>query len=238
MTAELPPIGYASTARCGPGPARRRHAARVQPVQHPLADRRSAARSAGSSSARQRCALVTDGRYAEQAAAELAAAGLADQVDVVVGTTRPQIREHVVAVGRRGRRASSKPTTSRTRSGSTSPARSTAHPRHRHDRELRRVKDRGELARMDARRVRSPTPPSPRWPRCSPSVRPRPTSATSSSIRMRRARRRRPELRHDRRHRARQRGPPAPPHGPPHDRRAATPSSSTSARSSTATTPT
>ena len=45
-----------------------------------------------------RCSLVTDGRYAERAAADLAAAGLADAVDVVVGTTRPQIRDHVVAL--------------------------------------------------------------------------------------------------------------------------------------------
>jgi Xaa-Pro aminopeptidase len=45
-----------------------------------------------------RCALITDGRYAERATADLTAAGLAGTVDVVVGTTRPQIREHVVAV--------------------------------------------------------------------------------------------------------------------------------------------
>src|SRR5687767_1289643 len=44
------------------------------------------------------CSLVTDGRYAERATADLAAAGLADVVDVVVGTTRPQIRDHVVAL--------------------------------------------------------------------------------------------------------------------------------------------
>jgi Xaa-Pro aminopeptidase len=50
----------------------------------------------------ERCSLVTDGRYAERAAADLAAAGLAGDVDVVVGTTRPQIRDHVVALAGRG----------------------------------------------------------------------------------------------------------------------------------------
>ena len=45
---------------------------RLDAVEHPLADRRSAARSAGSSSAPTGCVLVTDGRYAERAAAELA----------------------------------------------------------------------------------------------------------------------------------------------------------------------
>ena len=52
----------------------------------------------------ERCSLVTDGRYAERAAADLAAAGLGDAVDVVVGTTRPQIRDHVVALARGRRR--------------------------------------------------------------------------------------------------------------------------------------
>jgi Xaa-Pro aminopeptidase len=42
-----------------------------------------------------RFALVTDGRYADRAAADLAAAGLA--AEVIVGTTRPEIRQHVVA---------------------------------------------------------------------------------------------------------------------------------------------
>jgi Xaa-Pro aminopeptidase len=49
-----------------------------------------------------RCALVTDGRYGERAAADLTAAGLAGTVDVVVGTTRPQIREHVVGIAGAG----------------------------------------------------------------------------------------------------------------------------------------
>ncbi len=50
----------------------------------------------------ERCSLVTDGRYAERAAADLALAGLGDVVEVVVGTTRPQIRDHVVALAGRG----------------------------------------------------------------------------------------------------------------------------------------
>lgn len=47
-----------------------------------------------------RFALVTDGRYADRAAADLAAAGL--DAEVIVGTTRPQIREHVVAAAGTG----------------------------------------------------------------------------------------------------------------------------------------
>ena len=49
-----------------------------------------------------RCALVTDGRYAERATADLAAAGLADVVEVVIGRTRPEIREHVVSIAGAG----------------------------------------------------------------------------------------------------------------------------------------
>jgi Xaa-Pro aminopeptidase len=50
----------------------------------------------------ERCCLVTDGRYGERAAADLAAAGLADTVEVVVGTTRPQIRNLVVGLAASG----------------------------------------------------------------------------------------------------------------------------------------
>ena len=46
----------------------------------------------------ERCVLVTDGRYGERAAADLAAAGLDGTVEVVVGTTRAAIRDHVVAL--------------------------------------------------------------------------------------------------------------------------------------------
>lgn len=49
-----------------------------------------------------RCVLVTDGRYAERAASDVAAAGLADVVEVLVGTTRPQIRELVVGAAKAG----------------------------------------------------------------------------------------------------------------------------------------
>jgi Xaa-Pro aminopeptidase len=47
-----------------------------------------------------RFTLVTDGRYADRATADLAAAGL--DAEVVVGRTRPQIREHVVDLAGRG----------------------------------------------------------------------------------------------------------------------------------------
>ncbi|CAN5468222.1 hypothetical protein BH23ACT3_BH23ACT3_16480 [soil metagenome] len=43
-------------------------------------------------------ALVTDGRYAERSEAEIAAAGLAADVDVVVGANRLELRDHVVAL--------------------------------------------------------------------------------------------------------------------------------------------
>ncbi len=43
-----------------------------------------------------RCVLVTDGRYADRAAADLAAAGLAGSVDLAVATSRPAIRQLVV----------------------------------------------------------------------------------------------------------------------------------------------
>jgi Xaa-Pro aminopeptidase len=41
-----------------------------------------------------RFTLITDGRYADRAAADLAAGGL--DADLLVGTTRPQLREHLV----------------------------------------------------------------------------------------------------------------------------------------------
>jgi Xaa-Pro aminopeptidase len=47
------------------------------------------------------CTLITDGRYGERAAADLAAAGLADMVEVVTARTRPEIRDLVVAAVRR-----------------------------------------------------------------------------------------------------------------------------------------
>ena len=102
MTADFPPIGYASRPDAVRAAPRRGHAARLQPVEHPLADvvRRLARLGRRRPDAAARS--ITDGRYAERAAADLAAAGLAELVDVVVGTTRPQIRDHVVAVAGEG----------------------------------------------------------------------------------------------------------------------------------------
>ena len=85
--------------------------------------------------------------------------------------------------------------------------------------ELRRVKDAGEVARIDARRARSPTRRSPRSRRCSTE---RPTEADvrdELEYRMRAPRRRRAELRHDRRQRPGERRPPAPRDRAAHDRR-------------------
>lgn len=48
------------------------------------------------------CALVTDGRYHERAVADVTAAGLADVVEVLTARTRPELRELVVAQAERG----------------------------------------------------------------------------------------------------------------------------------------
>ena len=84
MTA-LPPIGYAR----GPtpcAPARRAHADRVDAVN--IRWLTSFGGSRGWVVVRpERMVLVTDGRYAERAAADLAAAGL--DAEVVAATTRP-----------------------------------------------------------------------------------------------------------------------------------------------------
>jgi Xaa-Pro aminopeptidase len=95
----------------------------------------------------ERCALVTDGRYAERATADLAAAGLADAVEVVVGRTRPQLRDHVVALAGRG--------PVRAEAGHLSHAawldladELELAPDEDTITRLRRVKDAGELARM------------------------------------------------------------------------------------------
>jgi Xaa-Pro aminopeptidase len=94
-----------------------------------------------------RCALITDGRYAERAAADLDAAGLHGAVDVVVGTTRPQIRDHVVtAIGSGPVRAEADHLTHAQwidLAGQLDLA-----PDAGTIAALRRVKDRGELARM------------------------------------------------------------------------------------------
>jgi len=96
----------------------------------------------------ERCALITDGRYAERAAADIESASLADVVDVVVGTTRPQIRDHVIAVAGGGEvRAEADHLTHAQwldLSGALSLTLDTGTITT-----LRRVKDRGELARME-----------------------------------------------------------------------------------------
>jgi Xaa-Pro aminopeptidase len=95
----------------------------------------------------ERCALITDGRYAERAAADLAAAGLGELVDVVVGTTRPQIRDHVVAVAGHGPvRAEADHLTHAQWTDLASEL--DLAPDEATIAGLRRVKDRGELARM------------------------------------------------------------------------------------------
>ena len=184
----------------------------------------------------ERCSLVTDGRYAERAAADLAAAGLADAVDVVVGTTRPQIRDHVVALaGRRRRQGRGRPPhargVARPRPGPHADARC-RHDRRPAPHEGRRRAGPHGPRRRDRRHRADRDRPAPR--RRSPQ---RPTSATSSSTAC--ASSGRPG-------RATTRSSPAARTTPPArtTRRAtarssrATPSSSTSARSSTATTPT
>ena len=92
-----------------------------------------------------RFALVTDGRYAERASADLAAAGL--DAEIIVGTTRPEIREHVVAAAGAG--------PVRAEAGHLTHAAwldlakdLDLEPDHRTVTRLRRVKDEGELARM------------------------------------------------------------------------------------------
>ena len=117
----------------------------------------------------QRCVLVTDGRYAERAAADLDAAGLGELVDVVVGTTRPQIRDHVVAVAGGGDvRAEADHLTHAQwldLAGDLDPR-----ARRRHDH--RRCAASRTAASWPAwtTRRRSPTPRSPRSRRCSPTA--------------------------------------------------------------------
>jgi Xaa-Pro aminopeptidase len=97
----------------------------------------------------ERCSLVTDGRYGERAAADLVAAGLADQVEVVVGTTRPQIRDLVVAEARRGAGAVRAEAGHLTHTAWLDLARDLPlTPDDGTVTALRRIKDVGELARM------------------------------------------------------------------------------------------
>ncbi len=143
---EFPPIGYATR----PDAVRERLDGATLLVSNPSNVRwlTSFGGSLGWVVVRpDRCTLITDGRYAERVAADLEAAGLGKVVDVVVGTTRPQIRDHVVAAAGDG------------------PVRAEAdHLTHAQWTDLagelelapdaatitglRRVKDRGELARI------------------------------------------------------------------------------------------
>ncbi|MDQ3470093.1 MAG: aminopeptidase P family protein [Actinomycetota bacterium] len=90
-------------------------------------------------------ALVTDGRYAERAAADLAAAGV--QAEVVTATTRPQVRDLVVglaggvAVAEAGHLTHAAWTDFATDL--------TLEPDDASITSLRRVKDTGELARIE-----------------------------------------------------------------------------------------
>ena len=94
MTAELPPIGYAGR----PAAVRARLDGNVLIVSTP-SNVRWLTGFGGSLGwvviGPDRFALVTDGRYAERAAADMAAAGV--DAEVVVGRTRPEIRDLVVA---------------------------------------------------------------------------------------------------------------------------------------------
>jgi Xaa-Pro aminopeptidase len=145
---ELPPIGYAGR----PDAVRARLGGSTLVVSAP-SDIRWLTSFGGSLGwvviGPSRCCLVTDGRYGERATADLAAAGLAGAVEVVVGTTRPQVRDLVVAA------AASSGGPVRADAGHLTHAAwldlATDLPLAPDDRTiaaLRRVKDAGELARM------------------------------------------------------------------------------------------
>ena len=101
MTAELPPIGYAER----PAAVRGRLDGNVLIVSTP-SNVRWLTGFGGTLGwvviGPDRFALVTDGRYAERAAADMAAAGV--DAEVVVGRTRPEIRDLVVAAAGPGHR--------------------------------------------------------------------------------------------------------------------------------------
>ena len=100
---ELTPIGYATRPDAVRAAARRRDARRLDAVEHPLADRRSAGSLGWVVVGPERVALITDGRYAERAAADLAAAGLdASASTSSSAPTRAEVRDHVVALAGRG----------------------------------------------------------------------------------------------------------------------------------------
>jgi Xaa-Pro aminopeptidase len=93
-----------------------------------------------------RLALITDGRYAERAAADLSAAGV--EAEVVVGRTRPELRELVVDTAGRGHTVLAE-STHLTHASWTDLAKDlTLEPSNDPIITLRRVKDEGELARI------------------------------------------------------------------------------------------
>ncbi len=235
MTVELPPIGYATR----PDAVRAQLDGATLLVSNP-SNIRWLTSFGGSLGwvvvGPQRCALVTDGRYAERAAADIDAAGLAGIVDVVVGTTRPQIRDHVVAVAGAGPVRAEADHLTHAQWLDLAGALTLATGR-RHDHDAAPGQGSRRAGPHGRRRPGSPTPPSPRWPRCSRRAPPRPTSATSSSTSCTA-----PAPTGRATTRSSPAGPttrPAPTTTPATARSSrATPSSSTSAPSSTATTPT
>jgi len=140
----LPPIGYAAR----PEAVRRALDGRTLIVSAP-SDLRWLTSFGGSLGwaviGPDRFVLVTDGRYADRAAADAAAAGISP--DIVVGSTRPEIRDHVVAAARGGQVVADATHLTHaawldfTRDLELAPDDLTI-------RRLRRVKDAGELARI------------------------------------------------------------------------------------------
>ena len=141
---ELPPIGYATR----PDAVRRALDGRTLIVSAP-SDLRWLTSFGGSLGwaviGPDRFVLVTDGRYADRAAADAAAAGVSP--DIAVGRTRPEIRDHVVAAAHGGHVVAD--ATHLTHSTWLDFAGDLElEPDDRTIRRLRRVKDEGELARI------------------------------------------------------------------------------------------
>jgi Xaa-Pro aminopeptidase len=145
MATDLPPIGYAGR----PDAVRAALGGRTMLVSTP-SNIRWLTSFGGSLGwvivAPDRVALITDGRYAERAAADLAGAGVG--AEVVVGRTRPELRELVVATA--GSRHTVLAEASHlTHSAWTDLAEDlTLEPDGGTITKLRRVKDDGEVARM------------------------------------------------------------------------------------------
>ena len=93
-----------------------------------------------------RLALVTDGRYAERAAADMTAAGV--DAEVVVGRTRPEIRDLVVATAGSGHRVLAEAAHLSHAAWTDFAKDLTLEPDAGTITSLRRVKDDGEVARI------------------------------------------------------------------------------------------